>query len=70
MNRQARRALGAVARDRNRFEALVQAANYLAHHAAPTAAGATLIFGNGETLFISADTARATAGTKPAGGHA
>jgi hypothetical protein len=69
MNRHERRA--ADARQRRtvgRAEAIRLTNEYLAHQAAATVTGATLILPDGSTLYLSADDALAMAGSLPARG--
>lgn len=71
MNRHQRRA--DAARDRKRLdraEHIRFALDYLAHAAAPTATGATLILPDGSTTYVSAKDARAMHGTGKLGGRA
>ena len=71
MNRHERRAAAAQRRRLlDRSDAIALTMDYLAHFAADTATGATLIMASGETLYIDADDARAMAGTTPARGRA
>jgi hypothetical protein len=65
MNRHQRRADAARARKPDRAEAIRIAVDYLANAAAPTVTGATLMFPDGSTLFLSADDARALHGDVP-----
>jgi hypothetical protein len=71
MNRHERRA--AEVRQRKavgRAEAIRLTNEYLAHQAAATVTGATLILPDGDRLFLSANDARTMAGRLPARGRA
>lgn len=74
MNRHHRRAEAAEGRKRttahDKAATVAEALHYLARIAAPTATGATILFPDGSTAYLSADDARALYGDKPARGHA
>ncbi len=71
MNRHQRRAEAAKSKGRpTRAELIRTALNTLATHPDPTVSGCTLFLPDGETLHLDADTARAMAGSQPAGGRA
>jgi hypothetical protein len=68
MNRHQRRAEAAKGKAcPSRADLIRTAMTMLATHPDPTIGGCTLFLPDGETLHLDADTARAMAGTKPAG---